>query len=60
MSEKFEELVLNDKSYKLICNLNVMESIQEKYGSFNTWSNLCGGDNDQHEINQRKYKVLIY
>lgn len=31
----------NDKEYKLIFNLNVMEDIQEKYGTIGKWGALC-------------------
>lgn len=31
------------KEYKVVFNLNVMESIQEKYGSINKWAELTDG-----------------
>ena len=32
-----------DKEYKLVFNLNVMERIQEEYGSIEEWGNLTSG-----------------
>lgn len=37
------ELQYKDKIYKLIFNLNVMEAIQEEYGSLDEWSKLTDG-----------------
>lgn len=32
-----------DKEYRLVFNLNVMEKIQEEYGSLEEWGNLTDG-----------------
>ena len=32
------------KDYKMIFNLNVMETIQEEYGSIEKWGELTGGE----------------
>ena len=32
-----------DKEYRLVFNLNVMERIQEEYGSIDKWGNLTDG-----------------
>ena len=36
-------LQYKDKEYKLVFNLNVMESIQEEYGSLEKWGELTDG-----------------
>jgi hypothetical protein len=41
------EIQYKDKSYKLVFNLNVMENIQEKYGSLQEWGNLTDGENGE-------------
>jgi hypothetical protein len=46
---------LDDKSYKLVFNLNVMEVIQNKYGSVQKWARLT--DNKKGEVNA---KALIF
>ena len=38
-----------DKEYKLVFNLNVMESIQEKYGSLDKWGSLTDGTENNGE-----------
>ena len=37
------EIQYREKTYKLVFNLNVMEVIQEKYGSLDAWSMLTDG-----------------
>lgn len=37
------KILYKDKEYKLVFNLNVMEEIQEKYGSIEEWGNLTDG-----------------
>ena len=32
------------KDYKMVFNLNVMEAIQEEYGSIDKWGELTGGE----------------
>lgn len=35
-----------DKEYKIVFNLNVMEAIQEEYGSIEKWGDLTGGEDN--------------
>ena len=35
-----------DKEYSLVFNLNVMEKIQEEYGSIEEWGNLTGANGE--------------
>lgn len=37
------KIQLNDKEYPLVFNLNVMETIQDEYGSLDKWGNLTDG-----------------
>lgn len=37
------KLLYKDKEYKLVFNLNVMEAIQEEYGSLDKWGSLTDG-----------------
>lgn len=43
------EIQYKGKNYKLVFNLNVMESIQEKYGSLDAWSKLTDGSEKNGE-----------
>lgn len=37
------EIQYKDRTYKLVFNLNVMETIQEEYGSIDKWAELTDG-----------------
>ena len=37
------KITVNDKEYSLVFNLNVMEEIQEEYGTLEKWGNLTDG-----------------
>ena len=41
------EIQYKGNVYKLVFNLNVMESIQEKYGTIEKWANLTDGSNGE-------------
>ena len=44
--------------YPLTFNLNVMEKIQEKYGSYEKWGDLTGGKNSEVNIEALKFGIL--
>ena len=46
-----------DKKYPLAFNLNVMEEIQEHYGSLDEWGNVTQGDGEP-KAKDLKYGVL--
>ena len=46
---------IEDKEYPAVFNLNVMEEIQEEYGTINKWADLTDGTNG--EVNA---KALIF
>ena len=37
------EIQYKDRTYKLVFNLNVMEAVQEEYGSVDKWAELTDG-----------------
>lgn len=43
MKDIMGKLLVNDKTYPMTFNLNVMEAIQEEYGSLEKWGNLTDG-----------------
>lgn len=43
MKDFYTELELNGKKYLLCFDLNVMEAIQEEYGTVDKWSELTSG-----------------
>lgn len=49
MKDMNGEIQYRDKTYKLVFNLNVMEAIQEEYGSLDKWGNLTDGSTKSGE-----------
>lgn len=49
------KILYKDKEYKLVFNLNVMEKIQEKYGSLDEWGSLTDGAKGEPNA-----KAIIY
>lgn len=41
------ELLYKEKKYKLVFNLNVMERVQEEYGTLDAWGALTEGRNGE-------------
>ena len=50
----FNEIEYKGNKYKIVFNLNVMEVIQEEYGTINKWGELTDGA--QGEINVKALK----
>ena len=46
------------KEYKIVFNLNVMEAIQEEYGTLDKWTELTSGANQEVNIKALKYGYL--
>ena len=49
------DLEVEDKKYQLIFNLNVMQEIQEEYGTISAWGDLTDGKSGEVNI-----KALIF
>lgn len=43
------------KEYKIVFNLNVMEAIQNEYGTLDTWTDLTSGINQEVNIKALKF-----
>lgn len=41
------QITYKDRTYKLCFNLNVMEKVQEEYGTLNEWATLTDGKNGE-------------
>ncbi len=50
------EIEYKEKKYKLVFNLNVLEKIQEEYGSLDKWGELTEGKNG----GEPNAKAIIY
>lgn len=53
MKEISKELEYKGKKYKLVFNLNVMEVIQEKYGTLENWGKITDGTENNGEPNAK-------
>lgn len=53
MKEISKELEYKGKTYKLVFNLNVMEVIQDKYGTLENWGKLTDGAENDGEPNAK-------
>lgn len=53
MKEISKTLEYKDKTYKLVFNLNVMEVIQEKYGTLEKWGKITDGAENDGEPNAK-------
>lgn len=58
MQNKINYLEVDEKKYPLIFNLNVMEKIQEKFGSITEWGNLTDGKSQEVNIKALKFGVM--
>lgn len=52
-------VTLNDKEYKLIFNINVMEAIQEEYESVQKWGELTDGKSGEVNAKALKYGFMV-
>ena len=57
MKEVSTAIEYKDKTYKMVFNLNVMEEIQDEYGSLREWGELTDGKSSDGEPN---VKALIF
>lgn len=63
LKDVFSEIEYKGITYKLYFNINVMEEIQEKYGSFDNWTDLVSGKDKMKEVDIKAlkfgYKAMI-
>lgn len=55
MKSKLQEIEYKDKTYKLAFDLNVMEAIQDEYGSIEAWGKLVEPEEGEPNI-----KALVF
>lgn len=56
MKEAYGKIQYKNKEYKLVFNLNVMENIQEEYGTLDKWGELTDGS----ESGEPDAKAVIF
>lgn len=56
MKDIMEKITYKEKEYRLVFNLNVMEAIQDEYGSLDKWGNLTeGSENGEPNVKAVKF-----
>lgn len=55
MKDIYGELEYKGKKYKTVFNINVMEAIQDEFGSISKWGELTSGENGEPNIKAIKY-----
>lgn len=57
MQERIKHINANGKEYPVVFNLNVMEVIQEKYGSLEKWGELTDGKEAEIDVKALKFGI---
>ena len=55
MKELSSKITYKDRDYKLVCNLNVMEEIQDEYETLDNWGSMTDGKSGEVKI-----KALVF
>lgn len=55
MKDNAGKVIYKEKEYKVVFNLNVMEAIQEEFGTLDKWTELTSGANQEVNIKALKF-----
>ena len=55
MKDNAGTVTYKEKEYKVVFNLNVMEAIQEEYGTIDKWTELTSGTDQEVNIKALKF-----
>lgn len=55
MKDNAGKVIYKEKEYKVVFNLNVMEAIQEEYGTLDKWTELTSGANQEVNVKALKF-----
>lgn len=58
MKDTMNTINYKDKKYKIIFNLNVMEQIQEEYGTLDKWGDLTDGVSGEVNVKALKFGLM--
>jgi len=58
MKDAMNTINYKDKEYKIIFNLNVMEQIQEEYGTLDKWGDLTDGVSGEVNVKALKFGLM--
>lgn len=55
MKDNAGKITYKEKEYKVVFNLNVMEAIQDEYGTIDNWTELTSGTNQEVNVKALKF-----
>ena len=55
MKDNAGKITYKEKEYKVVFNLNVMEAIQEEYGTLDKWTELTSGVDQEVNVKALKF-----
>lgn len=55
MKDNAGKITYKEKEYKIVFNLNVMEAIQEEYGTLEKWTELTSGVDQEVNVKALKF-----
>ncbi len=55
MKDNAGKITYKEKEYKIVFNLNVMEAIQEEYGTLDKWTELTSGADQEVNVKALKF-----
>ena len=55
MKDNAGKITYKEKEYKVVFNLNVMEAIQEEFGTLDKWTELTSGVNQEVSVKALKF-----
>lgn len=58
MKDNAGKITYKEKEYKVIFNLNVMEAIQEEFGTLDKWTELTSGANQEVNVKALKFGYM--
>lgn len=58
MKEVNRKIIYKGQELRLVFNLNVMETIQEEYGSLDKWGSLTDGESGEPNIKALKFGLM--
>lgn len=58
MKDNEGKITYKEKEYKLVFNLNVMEAIQNEYGTLDKWTELTSGENQEVNVRALKFGYM--
>lgn len=59
MIDKLNYIEANGKRYPFACSINVLEEIQEEYGSIKEWSDILTTKKEEGNIKELKHALMI-